>query len=460
MMLFLRRAFWFILLIILYASLVYVAKEVRVFAFENYCPEALTYRHLDPEKLYLGRFNYLDWCASDWWHPIRLASHLIVGGLVGALAFLSGWIITGREFMRSRAATIMIFLIALVHMYWLSRPPMMALFPDMFQRACNHQKFAPDEMELCAVQLGPYGDVRFFYPLAYLTVFLLIIYVSARRALLLRKPANQITRRVGLVLVAPLTSVLFYAWLIEPNWVEVTYHGESPAGRPPIRIAVLSDLHFDGIGYRERVVIEQLREVRPDILVLAGDVVDEPRDLPALRTFLSQLDVPHAIAVLGNWEHWGYVPIEQLHALYREHKVELLVNAAVQFSVDGHSVRLVGLDDATARTPRLDLAIRGLEETATGLTILIQHSPGFFAAKSAGVGLPNRVFDLCLSGHTHGGQITLFGWAFGPLPPGSGPFVAGRYETAACPLYVSRGLGTSLLPMRLFARPELAVFDV
>jgi predicted MPP superfamily phosphohydrolase len=91
---------------------------------------------------------------------------------------------------------------------------------------------------------------------------------------------------------------------------------------------------------------------------------------------------------------------------------------------------------------------------------LVQHSPGFFAAKSTGAALPDKAFDLCLSGHTHGGQITLFGWAFGPLPPGSGPFVAGQYETAACPLYVSRGLGTSVLPLRLFARPEIAVFDL
>lgn len=276
----------------------------------------------------------------------------------------------------------------------------------------------------------------------------------------MRKAADRIMRRAGFVLAVLLACVLLYASLVEPYWVAVTHHGESPAGRPPIRIAVLSDLHLDGVGYRERVVIERLREVRPDVLVLAGDVVDEPDDLPALRTLLSQLDVPHAIAVLGNWEHWGDVPLEQLHKLYRDHKVALLVNATTQFSVDGHPVRLIGLDDATAGMPRLDLAIRDLEEAAAGLTILVQHSPGFFAAKSAGVGLPNRAFDLCLSGHTHGGQITLFGWAFGPLPPGSGPFVAGRYETAACPLYVSRGLGTSVLPLRFFARPEISVFDL
>ncbi len=276
----------------------------------------------------------------------------------------------------------------------------------------------------------------------------------------MRNSTERIMRRAGLVLAAFLACVLLYASLIEPNWVAVTYHGEGPAGRSPIRIAVLSDLHLDGIGYRERVVIEQLREVRPDILVLAGDVVDEPDDLPSLRTLLSQLDLPQAVAVLGNWEYWGAVPLEQLHKLYRDHNVALLVNAGVQFPVEGRQVRLFGLDDATAGKPRLDLAIQDSEATAAEFTILLQHSPGFFAAKSAGAGLPYKAFDLCLSGHTHGGQVTLFGWVFGPLPPGSGPFVAGQYQTVACPLYVSRGLGTSVLPLRLFARPEIVIFDL
>lgn len=277
---------------------------------------------------------------------------------------------------------------------------------------------------------------------------------------LVRKADNRVSGRVRVALAVLLACVFLYAWLVEPNWVEVTYHEQSPAERPPIRVAMLSDLHLDGVGYRERSVIEQLREVRPDVLVLAGDVVDGPSDIPRLHAFLSQIEVPHAVAVLGNWEHWGEVPLEQLYALYRDHKVTLLVNASVQFPVDGRQIRLIGLDDATAGTPRLDVATKGSAGRAADLTILVQHSPGFFAAKSTSPALGDHAFDLCLSGHTHGGQITLFGWAFGPLPPGSGPFVAGRYDTAACPLYVSRGIGTSVLPLRLFAQPEIAVFDL
>lgn len=68
-------------------------------------------------------------------------------------------------------------------------------------------------------------------------------------------------------------------------------------------------------------------------------------------------------------------------------------------------------------------------------------------------------FSLCLSGHTHGGQITVGGWA--PFrPAGSGRFVAGFYEVPGCRLYVSKGLGISILPLRWGAAPEIAVFDL
>jgi uncharacterized protein len=91
-----------------------------------------------------------------------------------------------------------------------------------------------------------------------------------------------------------------------------------------------------------------------------------------------------------------------------------------------------------------------------GFRILIQHSPGYFEHLS---GIDGGVHDLCLSGHTHGGQITFFGLSIW-TPRGSGTFQSGMYETKNCPLYVSRGIGTSVLGARFGARPEVAVFDL
>lgn len=82
--------------------------------------------------------------------------------------------------------------------------------------------------------------------------------------------------------------------------------------------------------------------------------------------------------------------------------------------------------------------------------LLLQHSPGFFETAAA----DGDTFRLSLSGHTHGGQITLLGWA--PwTPPGSGSFVAGEYTTRFGRLYVTRGVGTSLIPLRFGARSEV-----
>ena len=68
-------------------------------------------------------------------------------------------------------------------------------------------------------------------------------------------------------------------------------------------------------------------------------------------------------------------------------------------------------------------------------------------------------FDLCLSGHTHGGQIAFWGWA--PFRPvGSGRFVTGFYDVPGCRLFVSKGVGTSVLPVRWGVAPEVVVFDL
>lgn len=272
------------------------------------------------------------------------------------------------------------------------------------------------------------------------------------------RPRNQRIRR-ALIVVLPVC-LLLYALLLEPNWLEVTHHDISSSGGSPVRVALLTDLHLSGIGYLERRVIEELRRAEPDVLVLGGDVLDHPDNLQAVQALVGQIAVPHIVAVLGNWEHWGDVPLERLKAIYQGANVTLLVDATAPIQIRGRRVQLVGLDDATASKPRLERAARDGEAIESEISILVQHSPGFFAENSTRRELEGKRFDLCLSGHTHGGQITLFGWAFGPMPPGSGRYVAGWYETTACPLYVSRGLGTSLLPVRFMARPELALFDL
>jgi hypothetical protein len=129
----------------------------------------------------------------------------------------------------------------------------------------------------------------------------------------------------------------------------------------------------------------------------------------------------------------------------------LLEDAARSFDVDGVRVQVVGAAPASRRTPPVELADPG-----AGLRILLAHFP------DTADRLPRGAFHLVLSGHMHGGQICL------PLPGGRrqpllnplDPYLEGLYEVDGTALYVSRGIGTSLVPFRLLARPEATLLTL
>jgi len=137
----------------------------------------------------------------------------------------------------------------------------------------------------------------------------------------------------------------------------------------------------------------------------------------------------------------------------------LLLNDQSSFEKSNRTIQLVGLDDFTGGNPDLGLLERlSYLHKKNITTVILEHSPGFFDLPEVRRLMPSNQRFLCLSGHTHGGQITIGGWA--PFTPrGSGHFVAGFYDVPGCQLYVSRGIGTSIISARIGARPEIAVFD-
>jgi hypothetical protein len=148
----------------------------------------------------------------------------------------------------------------------------------------------------------------------------------------------------------------------------------------------------------------------------------------------------------GNWENLRRVRDER--AFYAAAGVRLLVNESARVRDD---LGLVGLDDADSGVPNAAAAERGVPAGAARLTLL--HSPAFFDV------LPPSL-PLALGGHTHGGQVRLPGLSPAWLPSGSGRYVAGWYARGEAHLYVSRGVGTSTLPVRLACRPEVALLTL
>jgi predicted MPP superfamily phosphohydrolase len=199
-----------------------------------------------------------------------------------------------------------------------------------------------------------------------------------------------------------------------------------------------------------RRACEALAEASPDVLLLTGDFVElHARHIDRLTPLLDAIPAPLGrFAVLGNHDLMGddtYVA----HRL-RGIGVQLLTNRAAQLPPPFDDVWLCGLDDPTRGTPSAQCALDGVP----GARVVLMHSPdGLFS-------IGDRPFDLALCGHTHGGQVALPDGRALVVPEGelNRPFLRGFHslgEGGSRTLLVSRGIGCSTVPFRLFARPEV-----
>lgn len=254
-----------------------------------------------------------------------------------------------------------------------------------------------------------------------------------------------------------IAALVGYGAFIEPNQLEVTHHTVGTASaQTSIRIVQISDLHLQAMDYIRKLVARRAVEAKPDVIVLSGDIIDKNGSLQALDAFLSELGPTPKIAVPGNWEYWSEINFKELAALYARHQTEFLINDCHALPIGNRTLAFVGLDDALAGKPNLSKALRQCADNDN--KILVEHSPSFFR-KPLNAPVELAPYLLSLSGHTHGGQITFFGSPI-ETPPGSGAYNSGWYETKYGKLYVSRGIGTTVIPMRIGVAPELPVFEL
>lgn len=179
--------------------------------------------------------------------------------------------------------------------------------------------------------------------------------------------------------------------------------------------------------------------------MLTGDLVSDKPNVEAVEKFVAGLTPKlGTYFTLGNWEHWR--PSSLVEKLTKRQSVHFLLNQSVKIADE---IQIVGLDDEAGEPDELR-AFSAVDQSLP--TLLLFHSPITFEL------LKSR-FEIALAGHTHGGQIRFP--FLGPLwlPNGSHSFVSGFYEKAGQKMYVSRGIGTSILPIRFNCRPEIAVFD-
>jgi uncharacterized protein len=228
-------------------------------------------------------------------------------------------------------------------------------------------------------------------------------------------------------------------------------------GGPPLRIVFASDFHAGPVTHPE-LLNEASRAIargKPDLLLLGGDFISpHARYIDGLADRLRQIDAPLGkFAVLGNHDLYAddeYV-VERLAAA----GVRTLTNECVRLAPPYDRISLCGLDDPTVGSPDAKAALCGADRAR----IVLMHSPEGLLA------LRGHEFDLAFCGHTHGGQVALPGGRPILMPGGPlnrlyphGTHRLPRYGDAT--MIVSRGIGCSSVPVRLFARPEVHVCTV
>jgi uncharacterized protein len=265
-------------------------------------------------------------------------------------------------------------------------------------------------------------------------------------------------KRTLLYGTAALAAGVGYAAL-EAGWLTVTNQRVALPGLPPefrgLRIAQLTDVHhgpFTGLEYIIQAV-QLANQQQPDLILLTGDYSHRERKyvLPCIRE-LGELRAPLGVfTVPGNHEY--YKGIDTYHDALRLTDIRDLTNQSVILRRKGAELGLAGIDDHMMGQPDIARALSNVKRDLP--TILLSHNA------DAILNLDDARVKLILSGHTHGGQISipLYG---PPFLPGhyQAPYYAGLYNTPTAQIYVSRGLGTITPPLRFNAPPELTILEL
>ena len=235
-----------------------------------------------------------------------------------------------------------------------------------------------------------------------------------------------------------------------------------PQGFDGFRIAQVSDLHNARFGEDNAKLIEMLSQTEPDLIVLTGDLIDSRKtDVETALDFARQaVEIAPVYYVSGNHESRVTAYMDLKMGLVSA-GVIVLENQKVEITWGQEHITLMGIDDPSFRESYLfgdaagvaEQVIGDLQEASDGYTILLSHRPELFDVYVA------TGMDLVFSGHAHGGQIRV-PFAGGLVAPNQGFFPeydAGRFTEEKTTMIVSRGVGNSIIPVRVNNRPEIVV---
>ena len=226
-----------------------------------------------------------------------------------------------------------------------------------------------------------------------------------------------------------------------------------------IRVAQVSDLQYPKNGVPLYEIINSIREAKPDLIFLTGDIVDSAAaagDLDTLEPFIAELSgICPAYAVTGNHE-LDYKGLRKFKALLKENNIALLENEVVQTEVKGVKIAVAGVEDNNIYACA-DMHISGITPDTPILLLAHRNSDWDKHLEAAGGNKPYVTF----SGHGHGGQIRVFGKGLLSRGGRAVPKIHKRaVQKGSSYLVVSRGLGESDFPIRAYNKYHLPIVDI
>ncbi len=270
---------------------------------------------------------------------------------------------------------------------------------------------------------------------------------------------NFTRRNFFLKLVLGLLGIVFTdAIWFERYIIQWTSFDLSEGEKERIKVIQLTDLHMKSLAYFHKSIAARINREQPDLLFFTGDSINNNRGLRVLEEFLKLIDqkIPK-MAIMGNVEYSGRVKIPTLRKLFENYNGSLLINQNSKFFIKNRYLGIIGVDDFVGGIPDFIQASKNLDFSLEA--IVLNHCP-VYCNEIARISQQLQIrTKLILSGHTHGGQITILGKAFFK-PVGSGDFLRGWYRVLDSKIFVSKGIGTRYLPLRLGSRAEATIFYV
>ena len=210
-------------------------------------------------------------------------------------------------------------------------------------------------------------------------------------------------------------------------------------------IGHISDIHLGSPSPIWRA-LNVLKDGNPDVIVVTGDIFSKQDRLEeGLEVVGRLIEIAPTYLVYGNWDYWSNVDLDEFKRKAENIGAVILRNEWVRLE---YGVYLIGVDDPYTGRDRLEEAMVGCK----GPKVLLAHSPQI-------IGKAEGRVNLILSGHTHGGQVVIpgLGPLYVPLPGKYRKYCSGLYTVGETLMYVNRGIGISVFPIRFACPPEVTL---